>query len=62
MHGRFGKYIDVLNEFVTIGGNDELLVLVLQFSKIKIYRGEIVVQNVMDLDLFGIHMQLKLCN
>ncbi|TKY65794.1 hypothetical protein E2542_SST08656 [Spatholobus suberectus] len=43
----FGKYVDTLKEFLAASDN-ELPTFVLQFAKVKTYKGQTVVQNVMN--------------
>ncbi|XP_057440291.1 uncharacterized protein LOC130732203 [Lotus japonicus] len=42
----FGNYVDVVKGFLAAGGVG-LAVIVVQFAKVKTYRGEVVIQNVM---------------
>lgn len=43
----FGKYVDVINDFMTNEGN-ELPILAIQFAKLKTYKGDVVVHDVMN--------------
>ncbi|XP_057426382.1 uncharacterized protein LOC130719789 [Lotus japonicus] len=42
----FGKYVDIVKGFLAVDGVG-LPVIIVQFAKIKTYRGEVVIQNVM---------------